>query len=143
MNSNSIWQPHQPKFSNQLDLKIDDPSLYYCVIYKYIQGHRELAITVRKHRDDPEVMFYFVFESIWYFQGPTSWHGIDFEFADINERKILLQKIFLDIKDNMLDSFSQRYALYVIHNPGITIQILAGNCFTLKSIPASSSTSIE
>jgi len=142
MNSNSIWQPHQTKFGNQLDFKIDDPSLYHCVIFRYIQGHRELVIAVNKH-SDPETVFYLVFESVWYFQGPTSWQGIDFEFADINELKVLLRKVFLNIEDNMVDGFSQLYALYVIHNPEITIQILAGNCFTLKSIPASSSTSIE
>ena len=136
MNPNSIWQTHQPKFSNQLDLKIDEPSLYHCSIFRYSQSHRILTAAVHKHKGDPETAFYLVFESVWYFQGPMSWAGIDFEIANIDERKTLLQKVFQNTKDNMMDSLSQQYALYVIYRPKITIQILAGNCFTLKSIPA-------
>jgi hypothetical protein len=138
MNPNSIWQSQQSKFHNELDFNIGDPSSYHCVIYRYSQSHRELAIAVHKHIDNPETNFYLMFESVWYFQGSTSWSGVDFEFADIAERKTLLQKVFLATRDNneMLDSFVRQYALYVIYKPDITIQILAGNCFTVKTIPA-------
>lgn len=136
MSSNSIWQPNQPKFSNQLDLKIDDLPLYHCSVFQYSQSHRVLTIKVHKHAD-PENIFYLVFEAVWYFQGPTSWRGLDFEFADINERKTLIQKVLLNIEDNMVDGISEQFALYVIYRPDINIQILAGNCFTLKSPPIS------
>jgi hypothetical protein len=134
MKLNSIWQPYQPKFHDQLDLNIRDTSLYHCNVYRYSQSHRELTIAVHTSTNNSEAVFYLIFESVWYFQGPLSWDGIDFELADAEELKSLIQKVFSNIEDNMLDSFSKQFALYMIYKPSINIQILAGNCFTLKSI---------
>ncbi|MBN2116911.1 MAG: hypothetical protein JW730_10080 [Anaerolineales bacterium] len=136
MNPNSIWQPQQPRVHNQLDFDIGDPSLYHSVIYSYSQGHRVLVIAGHKQLDDPEVAFYMGFEGVWYFQGPTSWDGIDFELSDINERKSLLREGFLKIDENMMDAFAQQYILFMLQKPTFKIRILAGMCVILKTIPS-------
>jgi hypothetical protein len=96
-----------------------------------------LVIAAHKKIDDPEVAFYMGCEGVWYFQGPTSWDGIDFELGDINERKALLQKEFLNIQEDMMDAFAQQHLLFRLQKPTFKVYILAGMCVILKDISSS------
>jgi hypothetical protein len=93
-----------------------------------------MTIAAHKQIDNPAVAFYLVFEPVWYFQGPMSWSSVDFELGDVNERRLLLQKGFLEIEENMIEVFAREHALFTIQKPAFKVQILAGSCYILKSI---------
>ena len=134
MNPNSIWQPQQPRVHNQLDFNISDPILYSCAIFRYTRSLRHLITVVHEQINNPEPAFYLSFESVWYFQGPMSWTGIDFELSDMNERKELLKKGIVKIEEEMVEAFAQQHALFTIRKPAFNVQILAANCVVVKSI---------
>ena len=134
MKPNSIWQPKQSRVYNQLDFNIGILDSYHCSILRYTRGHRQLVVeAVLKEAEDYEPSFYLWFETLWYFQGPFSWTGVDFELGDINERKEILERGFLNIEENMIEAFAQ-HELFIIRNPKFNIQIFAANCYIVKSI---------
>lgn len=133
--SNSIWQPKQSRVYNRLDFDIVDSDLYHCSLLRYTRSHRQLVLEVMfKEAGNYETSFYLWFETLWYFQGPTSWTGIDFELGDMNERKGILRIGFLNIEENMIEAFAQQHELFVLRRPTFTIQILAANCYIVKNI---------
>jgi hypothetical protein len=81
-----------------------------------------------------------VFEPVLYFQGPMSWSSADFVLGDFKERKLLLQKGFIEIPENILDAFVEQHALFTIQKPTFKVQIFAGNCYILKKISPSGNT---
>ncbi len=134
MKANSIWQPKQFRVHNQFDFHIDDPSLYYCSILRYLRPHRQLVISVNEKKDNPEAIFYLGFEGVWYFQGPTNWQGSDFELAEVDERRKLLQRGFLEVEENQIEVVASLHQLFVLHKPKFNIEILAGSCIILKEL---------
>jgi hypothetical protein len=138
MKTNSIWQPQQPRVHNQLDFDVGEPSSYRCSILRYTHGHRQLVVeVVRKEVEQYEPVFYLSFETVWYFQGPVSWSGVDFELDDINEQKAILERGFLNVEENMIEAFAKQHELFLIQKPTFSIQILAANCFMVKNISES------
>ena len=137
MKSNSLWQPQQPRVHNQLDFNIGDPSLYRCSILQYSRSHRVLIIEVNEKAKSPVPAFYLTFESVWYFQGPTSWDGVNFELGNTGKRKALLRKGFLNIEEKFMDDFVQQHVLLTLQKPTFEVQIFAANCNILKSISIS------
>jgi hypothetical protein len=132
---NDIWYTQHNRVHNLLTTTIKDPQSYNCSILAYIRGHGQMIIEVVENLTDTyEPSFYIGLESVWYFEGPTRWQGVDFYLGSVEEVKELLNQGWINV-DGLLDEFARYYILLKLERPTFRVQILASVCYIESKTP--------
>src|SRR5579859_404808 len=115
--------------------KVED---YHCNILNYSLGHRNMYIEVKSVSNRRE-LFYLVFGRVLYFEGLTSWRGVNVRLAPKQEYLALLRRIKAldELTDETLLSAETGYQLFVFAEPASTVKIVARFAQKSADLPVS------
>jgi len=134
----NLWNTTHKRIHNHLTTTIDDPQAYDCNVVAYVRGHRQLLIEVNDPTAKEYKPCYIAFESVWYFEGPLSWHGADFRLGSLDERKTLLSEGWFNAGDALpLHEMAERFVplLFILERSTFRVRILASVCYVTETRP--------
>jgi hypothetical protein len=132
-----FWTTKHQRIHNDLATILEDPHTYGCSVVAYTYHHHQLLIEViDPTAKEYEPRCYIGFESAFYFEGPLSWHGVDFRLGSIAEREALLGEGWVNAGD-ALHEMAEHYLplLLILERPTFRVRILAGACYVTETRP--------
>jgi hypothetical protein len=97
-----------------------------CYVLCYQSGHHQLTLAILEDSYPPS--FYLHFEPTYYFEGPTSWTGVDFRLATQDEWREVLLKTPHGASRDQVDEFIKQHFLFVLEKPNCQVKILSFDC---------------
>ena len=132
-----FWTTKHQRIHNDLAAILEEPHTYGCSVVAYTYHHHQLLIevidpTVKEY----EPRCYIGFESVYYFEGPLNWQGVDFRLGSVAEREALLGEGWVDVGD-ALHEMADHYLpiLLILERPTFRVRVLAGVCYVTETRP--------
>lgn len=104
-----------------------------CDVLCYIRGHRQLFLDVREASDKLESRFYLYFHTVWFFEGPLNWEGVNFRLGTAGEIRSVLSRTPLIIPEERMSAFASQHYLFILEKPDYRVLILAGGVSKVTS----------
>lgn len=86
-----------------------------------------MVIEVVDRRKNTYNPFYLWLPSVWYFEGPTRWQGVDFRLGSFEECRELVNQGWINV-DGLIDEFVKEHILLILDRPTFRVRILASRC---------------
>jgi hypothetical protein len=125
----------QQHIGQMLATAFPNPQAYTCSVLAYVRSHGQMIVEVVEIPADAYRPMYLELETVWYFEGPLRWQGIDFRIASSQECQALLNTGWMAMPDHV-DEFVRQHVLLVLERPGFQVRILAANCIISNKAPA-------
>jgi hypothetical protein len=90
----------QRRIQEVLSAAFPHPQAYSCSVLAYVRSHGQMIIEVVEMAADAYRPIYLDLETVWYFEGPFRWQGIDFRIASSEECHALLNTGWIAIPDH-------------------------------------------
>jgi hypothetical protein len=113
-------------------LDVTDPQKYYYAVWGYSASHSLMAVRAIKESSETRQIFYMIFETVQYFEGPMRWEGC-FRVGNADECLRLLRSVkgFNNISEDYLLSKFRLFQTIVLGQ--VEVKIVAQNAYILKS----------
>ena len=113
---------------------ISNPQNYVCSVLGYVRGHSQMYVKAESISPETDKSLILGFESVWYFEGPMRWKGLDFRLGSLDERINFLQGEWLNVGD-WLNEFAEKHLLFVFERPKYKVQIFSGSFYVSETEP--------
>jgi hypothetical protein len=125
----------QQQIQEVLAAAFPHPQAYSCSVLAYIRSHGQMIVEVVEMAADTYQPLYLELDTVWYFEGPLRWQGVDFRIASSEECHTFVNTGWITLHDHV-DEFVRHHMLLILERPGFRVRVLAGNCVVSSNPPA-------